>query len=124
MVLESVFQCGGATSVSRQHMISTVDVVRRFSLPLSLCRNVIFLTVRIVIHFVVFHQCHCHDQLIRRVRENVGSRESYFCLFATVGPFPMEISGRDPRDQGQADRKCDNASVSVVTLVVVVVWFC
>ena len=36
VVLESVFQCGGATSVSRQHMISTVDVVRRFSLFLFL----------------------------------------------------------------------------------------
>ena len=53
-----------------------------------------------------------------------GSRESYFCLFATVGPVPMEMSGRDPRDQGQADCKCVNASMSVVTLVVVGVWFC
>ena len=34
----------------------------------------------------------------------------------------MEMSGRDPRELGQADCKCDNASVSVVTLVVVVVW--
>ena len=53
-----------------------------------------------------------------------GSRESYFCLFATDGPFPMEMSGRDPRELGQADCKCDNASVSVVTLVVFAVWFC
>ena len=53
-----------------------------------------------------------------------GSRGSNFCLSATVGPFPMEVSGRDPRDQDQANCKCGNASVSVVTLVVVVVWFC
>ena len=51
-------------------MISTVDVVRRFSLSLSLCRNVIFLNVRIVIHLVLFHKCDCQDPLIRRVREN------------------------------------------------------
>ena len=54
----------------------------------------------------------------------IGSRENYFCLFATVGPFPMEVSGRDLRDQGQANCKCVNASVSVVTLVVFAVWFC
>ena len=45
VVLESVFQCGGATSVSRQHMMSTVTVVRRFSLSLYLCRNVTCLNV-------------------------------------------------------------------------------
>ena len=51
-----------------------------------------------------------------------GSRESYFCLFAPFGTFPMEMSGRDRRELGQADCKCD--SVSVVTLVAVAVWFC
>ena len=25
----------------------------------------------------------------------IGSRESYFCLFATVGPFLLEMSGRE-----------------------------
>ena len=53
-----------------------------------------------------------------------GSRKSYFCLVATDGPFPMEMSGGDRRELGQADCKCDNASVSVVTLVAVAVWFC
>ena len=36
----------------------------------------------------------------------------------------MEMSGGDRRELGQADCKFDNASVSVVTLVAVAVWFC
>ena len=36
----------------------------------------------------------------------------------------MEVSGRDLWELSQADCKCVNASVSVVTLVVFAVWFC
>ena len=48
----------------------------------------------------------------------------FFCLRDGLDFFRRETGGRNPREQGQVALTVGGASVSVVTYVVVAVWFC
>ena len=90
-------------------MIFIVDFVRRLSLSLSLCRNVTFLNVRIVIHLPCSVPLMSLSRSINKKcpRKCIGTDlvlvKVVSVFFATVGPFPMEMNGREPQEQGQAD---------------------